>query len=163
MVASSNDEAQIRTGKGEYVSTTSPQGSHSPLPFKLPRKLETSRTKAVRENLEAIIIPVVSYERTTAEEAIDFLSLRVTELDPERGAGISFRVQRPRTPDLPDLPTGGHADISYISHDFEAQNISAWRLLKRIASDNGMRVEVTEQEVLLTSPEADRDPMEEGG
>jgi hypothetical protein len=159
MATASNDEGNGRSGAGHDVSTTSPHASPSPLPSKRPRELETSQTKAVLEKLEAIIIPVVSFERTTAEEAIDFLSLRVTELDPERSAGMSFRVKRPR---IPDLPAGVHADISYISHDFEAENISAWRLLKRIASDNGMRVEVTEQEILLTSPEADRDPMEEG-
>lgn len=150
----------MRSGTGRDVSTASPQEHRSRFPSKRPRELETAQTKAVREKLEGIVIPLVSFERTTAEEAIAFLSLRVTELDPESGAGLSFRVKRPR---IPDLPTGGHADISYIGHDFEAENISAWKLLKRIASDNGMRVEVTEQEVLLTSPQADRDPMEEGG
>lgn len=160
MATTSNDEDQGRSGTGHGGSTISPQASPSPLPSKRPRELETARTRAVREKLEAIIIPVVSFEKTSAEEAIAFLSLRVTESDPEPAGGLSFRVKRPRNP---DLPVGVHADISYLGHDFEAENISAWKLLKRIASDNGMRVEVTEQGVLLTSPEADRNPVEEDG
>lgn len=97
-------------------------------------------------------------EDTSAEEAIDFLSLRIMELDPEPNAGLSFRIKRPKHP---DMPQGGHADIDSIGHDFRADNLSAWKILKRIASDNGMRVEITDHGVLLTSREADMNPVEE--
>ena len=80
------------------------------------------------------------------------------ELDPEPNAGLSFRIKRPKHP---DMPQGGHADIDSIGHDFRADNLSAWKILKRIASDNGMRVEITDHGVLLTSREADMNPVEE--
>lgn len=161
VATTSEANGKVRSGTSHDPSANFPQASTSQLPTKRPREPETSLTKFVREKLEAIIIPLVSFEQTSAEEAIDFLSHRVMELDPEPNAGsrgISFRIKRPRDP---FVPAGAHVDTDYIGHDFEAGNISAWKLLQRIASDNGMRVEITEQGVLLTSPEADQNPLQE--
>jgi hypothetical protein len=118
------------------------------------REPESDLTRIVREKLEAIIIPKVDFEGTTAEEAIDFLRHRVVELDPEpdyRARGMAFHVNRPKDSEPSPSTSPTSVDVSHAGHDFKADNISAWQLLKRIASDNRMRIEVTERGVELTS------------
>jgi hypothetical protein len=118
------------------------------------REPESDLTRIVREKLEAIIIPKVDFESTTAEEAIDFLRHRVVELDPEpdyRARGMAFHINRPKDSEPSPSTPPTSVDASHTGHDFKADNISAWQLLKRIASDNGMRVEVTVRGVELTS------------
>lgn len=48
----------------------------------------------IRAKLNTITIPVVNFDNTTVEEALDFLRLRARELDPE-GIGLNFIVRRP--------------------------------------------------------------------
>ncbi len=65
----------------------------------------------INEKLRRIIIPVIDFEDTTVEDAIDFLRLRsaeldTLELDPAR-KGVNFVVRRPRsTPALGGLDSG---------------------------------------------------------
>jgi hypothetical protein len=63
------------------------------------RKEDDAAQAAIREKLKSIIIPKVDFEGTTLEESVDFLCLRMAELDPDpnldptqRGVKVGFRV-----------------------------------------------------------------------
>ncbi|MBK1829395.1 type II and III secretion system protein [Verrucomicrobiaceae bacterium R5-34] len=66
----------------------------------------------IKQKLNNIIIPVVDFDNTTVEEALDFLRLRARELDPEPDEGrkgINFIVRKPRTD---GAAAGGEADLA---------------------------------------------------
>jgi|GEM_PF-7004244 len=65
----------------------------------------------IEEKLRRIVIPHISFNDTTVEEAIEFLRIRSIELDalelnPTR-KGVNFVVGRPRTPTIPTTADSG--------------------------------------------------------
>ncbi|MCW1887177.1 hypothetical protein OKA04_20730 [Luteolibacter flavescens] len=136
---------------GYYGDSGDPRGTegdHQPqqvghemsAPSDSPHGEESSLARRVRGMLEAIIIPQVYFENTTVEEAVDFLRLRVRELDPEPDPhmrGISIHLRRT-------------ADSTSAGYDLQADNISAWALLNRIARDNRLVIQVTDRGIELT-------------
>jgi general secretion pathway protein D len=71
---------------------------------------DTSGVAYITEKLRRIVIPVIDFEDTSVEEAIDFLRLRsneldTTELDPTK-KGVNFVVRRPRA-DAGAAPAAG--------------------------------------------------------
>jgi general secretion pathway protein D len=75
-------------------------------------KGDTTGVAYITEKLRRIVIPVIDFEDTSVEEAIDFLRLRsneldTTEIDPTK-KGVNFVVRRPRA-DAGAAPTTGDA------------------------------------------------------
>ncbi len=54
----------------------------------------TSGVQYLQQKLNSIVIPVVDFENTTVEEALDFLRLRAREIDPD-GTGLNFIIRKP--------------------------------------------------------------------
>lgn len=79
---------------------------------------------AVFAKLKQIVIPVIDFEDTTLEEAIDFFRLRAIDLDPEedpafRGVSIIIRYKKVDDPAWPGVMQGPDRIARY-----EAKNIS---------------------------------------
>ena len=106
---------------------------------------ESQELRIAREKLEKVIIPIVDFDRTSAEEATDFIEFKVAEITPENAVAIVAR--RPRISDerLKEAGVPREREVSvkveYLAHDFSAHDISAWKLLERVASDNRMKIE----------------------
>ncbi|MDB4544705.1 type II and III secretion system protein, partial [Akkermansiaceae bacterium] len=68
---------------------------------------EDTRSVTIAAKLQQIVIPVVDFNNTTVEEAIDFLRVRSIELDvgtmDEKDKGVNFVVRKPKV-------VGGAAD-----------------------------------------------------
>lgn len=114
---------------------------------------ESPELKAARETLEKVIIPVVDFDRTSAEEATGFIEFKVAEAVPDNAVKIVAR--RPRISDerLKEFGVTREQEHSvkceYLAHDFSARDISAWKLLERVASDNRMKIEWTNDRIEL--------------
>lgn len=113
------------------------------------RKGDDAAHTAIREKLKSIIIPKVSFEDTSLEEAIDFLRLRTLELDPEPDRmrrGITLELHRsgkdagkddPSDNPLPEWPPLQVKELV-------RSDVSAWEILHEIAHETGMKVEITD-------------------
>ncbi|MCW1913563.1 hypothetical protein OJ996_08255 [Luteolibacter sp. GHJ8] len=111
------------------------------------RKEDDAAQAAIREKLKSIIIPKVDFEGTTLEESVDFLCLRMAELDPDpdleptqRGVKVGFRVAAGE--DIFERPLSEWS--SRRIRDIARNDVSAWELLYEIARETGMKVEITE-------------------
>ena len=140
-------EAKSRSVDG---GTTSASGaSTGEQPTKLPRDPVNPVVALVRDKLKSITIPVVVFEDTSVEEALDFLRLRTLELDPDpeptrRGLAMATRDSSEARPGR------GLADHTAFSRSIsiETDNISAWNLLHRIADESGMVVRIRDTGVV---------------
>jgi len=114
----------------------------------------------ITEKLRRIIIPVIDFEDTSVEEALDFLRLRsneldTTELDPTK-KGVNFVVRRPRA-EAGAPATGDAAAPLGTSSDPGAQRIKQLRLqnvplsvaLQYIADATRLRAKVDDFAVTL--------------
>lgn len=141
--ANAVDEAKSRNSDSGTIRSNDPETEE--LPTKLPREPEDPVVKLVRDKLKSITIPVVRFEETSLEEALDFLRLRTFELDPDpelTHRGLAMMIgNRPEARSgrrLPHLTGYGHR------MSITADNISAWDLLHRIADESQMVVRITE-------------------
>ena len=132
-------------------------------PPKRPRSMpEQSASDFIRKKLKSIIIPVIAFEDTSVEEAIDFLRVRSIELDPDapkpEPKGISFVVRKPRGSDdsasleadavgLGDAPEAGAIRLTMHGRD-----ISLWDALHRVAREARLNVEITDFGIELRPP-----------
>lgn len=128
-------------------------------PSKLPRPApEESANHFIRKKLKSIIIPVIAFDDTSLEEAIEFLRARSIELDEEETdparKGISFVIRNPRedAATAPVDPLQMPEDAREIRLAMEARDISLWDALHRIASEAGLKVEITDRGIELLSP-----------
>jgi len=128
-------------------------------PSKLPRPApEESANHFIRKKLKSIIIPVIAFDDTSLEEAIDFLRARSIELDQEEAdparKGISFVIRKPREDAATTAvdPLRMPEDAREIRLSMEARDISLWDALHRIASEAGLKVEITDHGIELLSP-----------
>lgn len=103
---------------------------------------------AIREKLKSIIIPKVTFEDTPLEEAVDFLRLRMVELEPE-GDRIRRRVtlelrrsEEPGKNDPSDNPLPEWPPLQI--KELVRSDVSAWEILHEIAHETGMKVEITD-------------------
>lgn len=122
---------------------------------------ENAEHRRVREMLESVIIPEVNFEQTSAEEATGFAELEVRKHGPEKS--VKMRVRRAKSPHDKEMeadPSWHGADRNHMGHDLKAQNITVWKLLERIASDNQMSVKVDEQGIQLMPLPEDGKPVE---
>ena len=117
---------------------------------------ESAEHRRVREMLESVVIPKVDFEQTAVEEWIDFVEFRIKEIAPAKE--VKMVVRRPMPLDEEGRPMVG-LDVEYRAYTWKAENISAWQILERIASDNRMRIEVDEKGVQLMPVSADGKPV----
>lgn len=102
----------------------------------------------IRNKLKSIIIPKISFEDTTLEEAIDFLRLRTLELDPDpdpRMRGVSLIIRKPSPPEAVDVS-------SMRIRELNMENASVWELLHLVAREFRMEVEITDAGVVIAPP-----------
>jgi len=128
------------------LTTTTSQGDRSGVAY-------------ITEKLRRIVIPVIDFEDTSVEEALDFLRLRsneldTTELDPTK-KGVNFVVRRPRAEAGAPAPDAGTAALG--TSDPGAQRIKQLRLrnvplsvaLQYIADATRLRAKVDDFAVTL--------------
>lgn len=134
-----------------------PEAKSSKLPRPVP---EEPAARFIRKKMKSIIIPVIAFDDTSVEEAIDFLRVRSIELDPDapktEAQGISFIVRKPRENDagaslesapaseLGETPEPGAARLT-----IHARNISLWDALHRVADQAGLQIEITDRGIQL--------------
>lgn len=126
---------------------------------KLPRPEPDQSTNAfIRRKLKSIIIPVIAFDDTSIEEAIDFLRARSIELDKDEKdparKGVSLLIRKPRedagtaSTDAVRMPEEARA----IRLKMEARDISLWDALHQIADQAGLKVEITDNGIELRAP-----------
>jgi bla regulator protein blaR1 len=103
----------------------------------------------IRQKLNSIILPVVDFEGTTLQEAVDFLRSRsreldATELDPEL-KGLNFVIHNRTSRRWP----------AEDSLNLRAQNISIMQTLREISRQNGMRFRIDEYCITMLAPSSE--------
>ena len=124
-------------------------------------KGDTTGVAYITEKLRRIVIPMIDFEDTSVEEAIDFLRLRsneldTTELDPTK-KGVNFVVRRPRAdagaaPTTGDAtaPLGGSADPGALRiKQLRLRNVPLAVALKYICDQTRLRYKVDDFAVTL--------------
>ena len=128
--------------------------------------LETFGVQYLQQKLNNIIIPLVDFENTTVEEALDFLRLRARELDPEPDEskkGLNFIIRKPRV--AGDTGGGGAADLSadagVVSNpgalrikELKLRNVPLGRVLQYIVDATRLRFKLDEHSVVLLPVDA---------
>jgi hypothetical protein len=133
-------------------------GNESLLPLPLDASIDTGLTGSssyLIQKLRDIVIPVIDFEDTSLEEAIDFLSIRTRELD--RGEldhtkkGVNFVIRRPRVADAGlDANLGGAADIGALRIDqLTLRNVPLAEALRYICDKLKLRYKVDEYAVVI--------------
>lgn len=113
------------------------------------------KTEALFTKLKTIVIPVVKFENTSVEEAVDFIRLRAKELDtaekdPTR-QGVNFVIRKPRTGDT-SSPDPGKALVT-----LDLKNATILSVLTGIANQTNLRFKVDEFAVtFVPADEVDR-------
>jgi general secretion pathway protein D len=131
------------------------------------RKQRPDGTAYITEKLRRIIIPSISFEDITVEEAIDFLRMRskeldTFELDPAK-KGVNFVIRRPRV-SAPDagvdagdaLPLVGTGDPSALRiRELRVTNVPLEQALKYICEATRLKYKVDEYSVTLVPQSED--------
>lgn len=92
-----------------------------------------------RRMLENLTVPVIEFEDTSLEEALDFLRLRMREMDPPVPQSGGFVVK------LPADSTPPHMTLSM-------RGATSAEVLEKIAEMTGTKVWITDDFVILTMP-----------
>ena len=131
---------------------------------------EVSRSVSIAAKLQQIVIPIVDFNNTTVEEAIDFLRIRSIELDlgtlDEKEKGVNFVVRKPKVVDAADDSLdaeggllGDAVDPSAVTIDqLYLTNVPLQVALQYICDKAKLRFKVDEYAVTLlplTSDETD--------
>lgn len=145
LVNETTAQADRRASRADFDGEPSSPDS---LSSKQPREQEPDSSRRVREKLDSIIIPVIDFDDTSFEEAIDFLRVRAAELDPDPDPSLIDAIKFPEGRTADDI--GARRILA-----FSERNISMWKVLKRIASDCRMKIKPTDQgfEFIPISPD----------
>lgn len=153
--ATAGDRSEASGRTPSKVGSTS---SRSQLTSNKVRKSElgapkNSETHIVQQLLEQIDIPIIDFEETSIDEAIDFLRHRVRELEPFDSEptlrGISFIVRKPR---LEGSDAEGGLNIPNqrpLRLTYQARDVSAWHAIQHIAREADFTVEVGPTAVMI--------------
>jgi general secretion pathway protein D len=126
----------------------------------LGQRLDQTGIVYINNKLRNIIIPIVDFDATTVEEAIDFLRQRsreldVTELDAER-KGINFVIRKARVEGGAaddaldaDVGLGGASPGSAPIKELKLRNVPIATVLQYICDQAGLRYKVDEFAVTL--------------
>lgn len=107
---------------------------------------------AVLQNkLKNIIIPVIDFENTSIEEAIDYLRMRSVELDPgenRKNKGVNFVIMRPAN-------AGGEQNIKSL----RLRNVTLGIALENICQQVNFRSTVGNEAVILSPKKVEVKPV----
>lgn len=117
----------------------------------------SSGEQYLREKLKGIIIPEITFENTSVEEALDYIRLRARELDPsddDSRKGIGFIIRKPSTVGDADWDSLD-AEASTPGQDFPTvtgtlKNKNLSEVLDFICTQANLRWELTEHKIMLT-------------
>ncbi|NNC87306.1 MAG: hypothetical protein HKN82_02470 [Akkermansiaceae bacterium] len=157
---------------GNSVDSPAPQSGYQLRhPAKSDRPPLGRRDNPVRDALHAVIIPLVDFEDTTVEEAMDFLRARsieldTTTLDPNR-RGFSIVIAKARRSGGSDgaHDLGANGGLNNVAPEetrmsFRAESISAHDLLEEICRLTGFEWEIGEYAIKLRPKENGANPGE---
>lgn len=119
----------------------------------------------IQQKLNNIIIPLVQFDNTTLEEALDYLRLRARELDPEPDEsrkGVNFIIRRPSVTAAgggdagadaeldPDAAAGAAANLNNLRIDeLKLRNVPLGTVLQYICDKTRLRYKLDEHSVTL--------------
>jgi hypothetical protein len=113
----------------------------------------SSGTASLIDKLKTIIIPVIDFENTSVEEAMDFLRVRASEmdtaeLDPAK-KGLNFVIRRPRS-GSPEPGLGAYADPGALRIDrLELRNAPLSVALRYICEKTKLRYKVDDHAITI--------------
>lgn len=122
--------------------------------------IEEFGVQYIQQKLNNIIIPLVDFDNTTVEEALDFLRLRARELDPEPDEsrkGLNFIIRKPRVvgdggggdPDLA-ADAGPVANPGTLRiKELKLRNVPLGTVLQYIVDATRLRFKLDEHSVVL--------------
>lgn len=113
----------------------------------------------LQQKLNNIIIPLVDFDNTSVEEALDFLRLRAREIDPD-GTGMNFIIRKPSTTnigggdDLGDDTLGGADDMdtspgSLRIKELKLRDVPLGTVLQYICDATRLRYKLDDHSVVL--------------
>lgn len=121
----------------------------------------TTGVQYLQQKLNNIIIPLVDFDNTTVEEALDFLRLRAREIDTEiddKRKGLNFLIRKPRMTGAGagggdaelDAGAAAGADISTMRIDqLNLRNVPLGTVLQYICDKTRLRYKLDEHSVIL--------------
>lgn len=153
-------DGNLDPAKEHQSISSSGQGEDQESTKQTKRPRQTSGSSAgfrIREKLRSIVIPKIEFEDTSVEEAIDFLRLRSIELDPatdptQKGVSLLIRKPREESEDSEAQKPGAvlfPAEASTTRLTLQETNISLWDTLHLIAREAGLKVEITDEAVVI--------------
>lgn len=109
-------------------------------------KEDGAGAKKIKEKLEAIVYPSISFNGALVSEAIEYIRftaprLDSTELDPQK-RGINIIIKKPKDPNKKGIE-------SFALGEIEEKDMTLGNLIQRIAKGAGATVEVHEYAVVL--------------
>ncbi|MCW1914862.1 M56 family metallopeptidase [Luteolibacter sp. GHJ8] len=96
-------------------------------------------TDIIFKKLQTTVIPVVKFENTSLEEAIDFVRAKSVELDPEK-KGVNFVIRKPRE-------ESGTADPGKSRVTLDQKSASMLTVLQEMAKQTQLRFSISESGV----------------
>lgn len=116
----------------------------------------TSGVAYLQQKLNSIVIPLVDFDNTTVEEALDFLRLRAREIDPD-GTGLNFIIRKPTLvgggadegDDTLDGDDGGSSPASLRIKELKLRNVPLGTALQYICDATRLRYKLDEHSVVL--------------
>jgi len=110
---------------------------------------------AIEKKLDAIVIPVINFEDTSVEEAIDFLRLRSKELDKTTEVpaqkGINFVIRRARQ--VPNAAPQGAQDPGARKVTVNLKNVTLRKAIENVGEAAGLVMKVDAFAVTLVPKE----------
>lgn len=120
--------------------------------------------RSVREKLDRTVIPLVRFDNTSVEEALDYLRLRARELDPEPDdarKGLGFVIRRPVRP-VTETKNDGSLDpgdttlpgeMAMTIRSLNARNITLRQALDLICEEAQLVWEISPEGRIVLQPQ----------
>ena len=123
-----------------------------------PNKDADPAEQYLRDKINNIVIPIVDFDDTTVEEALDFLRLRARELDPaeeESRKGLGFIIRKPSVIDPKNgtLYTGADAqtgpNLMSLTVNTKGRNMTMSQVLDLMCIEAKLQWKIAEGKVIL--------------
>jgi hypothetical protein len=107
------------------------------------RSLESPAIAELRTRLEAVKVPSFHLKRVAIRHAALHLEKCIRETDPARQTRIKTARRENETPEFlktnEEYRRGRH--LLWPQHDYHLENVSAWQVVRRLASDYSMEIQ----------------------